>query len=177
MNSVLGISSKVRDAYLFAYRHHSGQKDLMGNDYMIHIEYVTCLVAKYTSDYDTIVAAILHDILRNTKVVIADIIKLFGEDVGSIVYELNNDKNYDENFALTINFLSKEAFLIKLASMTYYVYCMSNDVTLPNSYIESYISDLRYTLDNLNRKLNRNHKELIKLLEFMMFTAEFKKQI
>lgn len=64
---------------------HTKQKRLSGENYIIHPLNVALILAKMSSDTDTICAAILHDTLEDTHLNESDIKKEFGDTIFRLV--------------------------------------------------------------------------------------------
>ena len=76
---------RVRRAYDFGARAHEGQQRLTGEAYITHPLSVARTVSELSLDADSIVAALLHDVLEDTSVEREQIVADFGETVASIV--------------------------------------------------------------------------------------------
>ncbi|MGM0507559.1 MAG: RelA/SpoT family protein [Fusobacteriota bacterium] len=72
-------------AYEFAYEAHYEQKRKSGEDYIMHPIAVAKIVCDMKMDTETIIAAILHDVVEDTLIGIEDIELEFGEEVAHIV--------------------------------------------------------------------------------------------
>jgi GTP pyrophosphokinase len=78
--------SRIRHAYYIAERAHSGQTRESGTPYITHPLAVARIVVDLHMDDDTIVAALLHDVLEDCPMTFReDIAETFGETVASIV--------------------------------------------------------------------------------------------
>ncbi len=75
----------IREAYEFGAAAHEGQKRKSGEPYISHPVAVADLLADLHMDGQTIVAAILHDVLEDTPMSKEDIATRFGADVAEIV--------------------------------------------------------------------------------------------
>jgi (p)ppGpp synthase/HD superfamily hydrolase len=85
-------------AILYAIRAHGDTKRRYTQDpYIVHPIEVSALLRKYTTDEDSIIAAILHDVVEDTDITIEDIEKEFGLDIALLVDELT-DKFTKEAF-------------------------------------------------------------------------------
>ena len=91
---------RIKLAYNFADKIHAGQKRLSGEDFIHHPLAVAYLIAKLELDEDSIVAALLHDVLEdNTIGIKSNIIKkYFGETVTFLVESLTNIRNVTPRF-------------------------------------------------------------------------------
>ena len=76
---------RVRSAYDFAVAAHEGQKRREGSDYVTHTIAAAQICVEMGLDEDSIIAALLHDCIEDTKLTHADIAKRFGTTVGDIV--------------------------------------------------------------------------------------------
>ena len=93
----------INKAYLYALKYHKGQKRESGEDYIIHPLYVAYILSTMHADSTTICAALLHDVIEDTKATYDDVKKEFGEEVASLV---------DGVTKLThLNFNNKDEFL------------------------------------------------------------------
>lgn len=72
-------------AYNFAQAAHSGQKRLSGEDYFHHVLNVAHILAELHMDSETIAAALLHDVIEDTKTTKEQLKREFGSVVASIV--------------------------------------------------------------------------------------------
>ncbi len=77
--------AKVERAFEFAARAHSGQTRASGEPYITHPVAVASVVADLKLDVESICAALLHDVIEDTPMVIAQIRNEFGVDVANIV--------------------------------------------------------------------------------------------
>ncbi len=80
--------AQVRDvyrAYLLAAEAHSGQSRLSGEPYIFHPLAVAGTIADLNMDRDSIIAAILHDVIEDTAITKADIAAQFGDEVAQLV--------------------------------------------------------------------------------------------
>ena len=76
---------KIKLAFFFAEECHEGQYRKSGEDYIMHPVEVTKILIDMKMDTDTIVAGILHDIVEDTLITLADIKYNFGETVATLV--------------------------------------------------------------------------------------------
>lgn len=75
----------VRQAYNLALTAHEGQKREDGTPYVNHVIETALIVASWHGDAETIIAALLHDVLEDTTVGKAQITELFGRHVALLV--------------------------------------------------------------------------------------------
>jgi guanosine-3',5'-bis(diphosphate) 3'-pyrophosphohydrolase len=76
---------RVRDAYEFGAAAHEGQKRLSGEPYIAHPVAVADILADLHMDAQTIVAAILHDVIEDTPTAKDELAERFGADVAELV--------------------------------------------------------------------------------------------
>jgi RelA/SpoT family (p)ppGpp synthetase len=76
---------RIRRAYTFGARAHEGQQRLTGEAYITHPLSVARTVSELSLDADSIVAALLHDVLEDTSVPRERIEGEFGETVARLV--------------------------------------------------------------------------------------------
>lgn len=76
---------EVYRAFRFAEKAHRGQNRRTGEHYIHHPIEVANALAELKMDSCSIIAGLLHDVLEDTCVTRADILKRFGEDVASLV--------------------------------------------------------------------------------------------
>jgi len=75
----------LRRAYDFAAEQHKSQTRLSGEPYLSHPVEVAHVLADMKLDVTSLCAALLHDVVEDTKIPIEKISELFGADVGRIV--------------------------------------------------------------------------------------------
>lgn len=75
----------VYRAYLFGAEAHEGQHRLTGEPYIYHPLAVARILAEMRMDYNTIIAAILHDVIEDTDVAREKLESLFSEEVATLV--------------------------------------------------------------------------------------------
>ena len=76
---------RIRAAYDMARLAHSGQKRKDGSPYVTHCVAAADISVDMGLDEDSIVAALLHDVIEDTQLSHADIARQFGEPVANIV--------------------------------------------------------------------------------------------
>src|SRR5579862_8830726 len=76
---------RVREAYEFGAEKHRGQKRVSGEPYITHPVAVADILADLRLDADTLVAAILHDVIEDTPTAKAEIATTFGQVVAELV--------------------------------------------------------------------------------------------
>src|SRR3990167_8223013 len=76
---------KIHQAFLVASKAHKGQFRQTGEPYVTHPVSVACILADMKMDHHTIIAALLHDVIEDTKIQKNDIEKNFGPEVADLV--------------------------------------------------------------------------------------------
>ena len=76
---------RVQSAYEFAYQAHDGQRRRSGEPYITHPVAVADLLADLKLDPQTLIAAILHDVMEDTPTVKDEIATRFGSEVAELV--------------------------------------------------------------------------------------------
>ena len=109
---------KIEKAFLTAKKAHAGQKRKSGENYITHPLDAAIYLADYNLDHETIMAAILHDVVEDTNISLGDLGKKFGKTVAELVDGVSKlDK---------INFDSKEE--ADAANIQKMILAMSNDI-------------------------------------------------
>ncbi len=75
----------LKKAYDIASKGHSEQKRFSGEPYITHPLYVALYLSNLSMDIETIVSAILHDLIEDTEITYKDLKKEFGKEVADIV--------------------------------------------------------------------------------------------
>ena len=72
-------------AYEYAELHHRGQKRSSGDEYITHPVAVAEILAGLKLDAGTLAAALLHDVVEDTKVTDEELARHFGGEIASLV--------------------------------------------------------------------------------------------
>src|SRR6188768_3422738 len=75
----------VQEAYDFAFQAHQGQRRRSGEPYITHPVAVADLLADLHLDAQTLIAAILHDVIEDTPTLKEEINRRFGQEVADLV--------------------------------------------------------------------------------------------
>ncbi len=144
---------KVERAYLFAKEAHHGQKRKSGENYITHPLHAASYLADYELDHETIMAAILHDVVEDTEISLADLEKNFGKKVSELV---DGVSKLDR-----INFDSKEE--ADAANLRKMILSMSNDIRV----LLIKLADRRHNLSTIsvleNKKAKRIARETLEI--------------
>ena len=76
---------RIEEAYLLAKRAHEGTLRRSGEPYIVHPVCAAIILVELGMDTDSIVAALLHDVVEDTEVTLEEIKKEFGKDVAFLV--------------------------------------------------------------------------------------------
>ncbi|AMO80080.1 bifunctional GTP diphosphokinase/guanosine-3',5'-bis pyrophosphate 3'-pyrophosphohydrolase [Obesumbacterium proteus] len=120
----------LKQAYLVARDAHEGQTRSSGEPYITHPVAVACILAEMRLDYETLMAALLHDVIEDTPATYQDMEQLFGKSVAELVEgvsKLDKLKFRDKKEAQAENFRKMimamvqdiRVILIKLADRTH----------------------------------------------------------
>jgi GTP diphosphokinase / guanosine-3',5'-bis(diphosphate) 3'-diphosphatase len=119
-------SDLIRKAYAYGMAMHEGQMRKSGEPYFSHPVAVAAILTEQQLDDATLVTALLHDTIEDTKSTYAEVAKLFGEEVAELVdgvTKLTNlqlsstESQQAENFRKLFMAMSKDlrVILVKLA--------------------------------------------------------------
>ena len=75
----------IEKAYSYAEKHHKNQKRASGEDYIVHPLNVAYILSSMHADSDTLCAALLHDVVEDTKASINELKDEFNETVAYLV--------------------------------------------------------------------------------------------
>ena len=144
---------KVEKAYNTAKDAHHGQKRKSGENYINHPLHAASYLADYELDHETIMAAILHDVVEDTDLSLQDLEKFFGKKVAELV---DGVSKLDR-----INFESKEE--ADAANLRKMILAMSNDIRV----LLIKLADRRHNLSTIgvleNKKAKRIARETLEI--------------
>jgi len=117
---------KIWTAYRFSDAAHTGQMRKSGEAYISHPVEVACLLADLHLDMPTIIAALLHDVVEDTKITKQEVEEKFGKQVAELVDGLSKLDKIEfqsatqaqaENFRKMLLAMSQDVrvILVKLA--------------------------------------------------------------
>ena len=88
---------KILDqAIVFATKAHEGQfRKGTQVPYILHPMEAGAIVGTMTTDEEVIAGAVLHDVVEDTETAVEDVIRLFGERIGSLVASESENKRED----------------------------------------------------------------------------------
>ena len=120
----------LKQAYIFARAAHDGQMRSSGEPYITHPVAVALNLAKMHLDHETLMAALLHDVIEDTPATKDELAELFGHTVAELVEGVskldklkfdNKEEMQAENFRKMILAMVQDirVILIKLADRTH----------------------------------------------------------
>ncbi len=142
----------IRDAYAYGRLMHRGQTRHSGEEYFSHPVAVAAILTQQQLDDATIVTALLHDTIEDTKSTYAEIDKRFGNEIAELVdgvtkltnLQLNSTQTKQaENFRKLFMAMSKDlrVILVKLADR------LHNMRTIKSMWVEKQSGKARETMD------------------------------
>lgn len=159
------LKSEVRKAYLFALAKHNGQVRANGEPYINHPITVLKFVMEYNQDRNVMQAALLHDVLEDTKTKTLELRKNFGQKTTALVQELTlprllKRKNKALYLSKKVLTMSDNALLLKLCDRYANVLTLDNFNEYHASKVDFETREIMYSLLE-NRKLNEAQEELV----------------
>ncbi len=118
--------ARIDKAYRFAEEAHKDQRRISGLPYILHPVSVAYILVGLGMDSDSIIAALLHDVVEDTEYTLDDISKLFGKDIALLIDGLtklskikysNREEQQAENLRKMLIAMSNDirVIIIKLA--------------------------------------------------------------
>ncbi|MDT8854524.1 bifunctional (p)ppGpp synthetase/guanosine-3',5'-bis(diphosphate) 3'-pyrophosphohydrolase [Paracoccaceae bacterium Fryx2] len=116
----------IRRAYAYGTQMHDGQQRHSGEPYFTHPVAVAAILTEQRLDDATIITALLHDTIEDTKSTYTEVSRLFGEEIAELVDGVTKLTNLElssaqskqaENFRKLFMAMSKDlrVILVKLA--------------------------------------------------------------
>ncbi len=145
-------TDKIREAYAFGKEMHAGQTRHSGEPYFTHPVAVAALLTEQRLDDATIITALLHDTVEDTRASYADVEKRFGRDIAELVDGVTKLTNLQlsssetkqaENFRKLLIAMSRDlrVILVKLADR------LHNMRTIKYQRPEKQVQKARETMD------------------------------
>ena len=75
----------IARAYKFSEKAHHGQKRSSGAPYLHHCVEVAKILAELHLDSSTVACGLIHDVVEDTAVTVADVAAEFGKEIAAIV--------------------------------------------------------------------------------------------
>ncbi|RUO18955.1 bifunctional GTP diphosphokinase/guanosine-3',5'-bis(diphosphate) 3'-diphosphatase [Aliidiomarina iranensis] len=122
--------TRLEQAFVVAFDAHGEQKRQSGEPYITHPVAVACMLAEMRLDHETLMAALLHDVIEDTPVTQEDLAEQFGPTVAELVegvskldkLQFNSKEEHQiENYRKMIMAMVQDirVILIKLADRTH----------------------------------------------------------
>ncbi len=147
--------ARIRAAFELAAEAHEGQKRKDGSPYVTHVVAAAEITAEMGLDEDSIVSALLHDVIEDTNVTHEQIREKFGESVAGIVEGVTK--------LTRVNFTSREDE--QMENMRKMLMAMCNDIRVILIKLADRLHNMR-TMD-----YQTPEKQRIKSLETMQIYA------
>lgn len=106
---------KLRRAFEYAKKHHENQFRASGEPYIIHPINVAYILAFMHADMDTIIAALLHDVVEDTESTLDEIEKNFNKTVRELVDGVTKMTKLDFNNKKELSALNIRKLIVSLA--------------------------------------------------------------
>ena len=100
----------IQEAYIFARDAHKGQKRKSGEDYIMHPAAVAELVCDIGGDEESIIAALLHDVVEDTSITLKIVESKFKSKVVYLVDGLTKLNKISKNQKKNVQYLRKIFF-------------------------------------------------------------------
>jgi len=99
----------IKKSYGFAQNVHMNEKRRTGEDYITHPLNVAYILTKIHSDYQTLSAGLLHDVIKNGNVDESILVNEFGEEITKLVKEVTkiNKLSLSADSVYQINYYKK----------------------------------------------------------------------
>ena len=136
---------KIEKAYNYAKEAHGDQRRVSGIPYILHPTSVACILVGLGMDTDSIIAALLHDVVEDTDITLEDVTKEFGSDIALLIDGLTK--------------ISKIAFLNReeqqAESIRKMLIAMSNDIRVIIIKLADRMHNMR-TIDCMHEQKRRD---------------------
>ncbi len=142
----------IRDAYAYGREMHTGQFRHSGEEYFTHPVAVAAILTEQKLDDATIITALLHDTIEDTKSTYSEVAEMFGKEVAELVDGVTKLTNLQlsssetkqaENFRKLFMAMSKDlrVILVKLGDR------LHNMRTIKSMRPEKQVQKARETMD------------------------------
>ena len=75
----------IEEAYQLACEAHGDQRRVSGVPYILHPTSVACILVEWGMDTESVVSALLHDVVEDTDVTLEEIVKKFGRPIAHLI--------------------------------------------------------------------------------------------
>ena len=169
--------NKLKDAYTLAKKAHEGQFRKSGEQYITHPLYVAKYLSEIGMDEETIISAILHDVIEDTDTELSTIKKKFGKEVSLIVDGVTkldkinfstNEEAQAESIRKMVIAMSKDVrvLILKLADRLHNIQTIES---LPDWKQQNIASETLYVYSPLAHRLGlQNFKHQLEDISFSL---------
>ena len=176
----------LKDAFEVANTAHDGQLRKSGEPYITHPLHVAIYLAELGMDQDTIIAALLHDVVEDTDIKLSTINSKFGKEVSLIVDGVTkldkinfstNEEAQAESIRKMVIAMSKDVrvLILKLADRLHNINTIS---ALPEWKQQDIASETLYVYSPLAHRLGlQNIKHQLENISFSILFPQQDKEI
>jgi (p)ppGpp synthase/HD superfamily hydrolase len=146
----------IREAIAFAEKAHEGQVRRYDNaPYIVHPKEVMSILVERIPRVPehVLIAAILHDVVEDTKVSLYEVQALFGPHVARLVGEVTEPRHYGDRYARKMAEARRLAFVSPDAQNIKYADILSNikDIQAKDpSFAKVYLMEKRHAIIRMN---------------------------
>ena len=105
-------TDRIRSAMELAISAHDGQFRKSGEEYVCHPLHVACILVEIGMDTDTVIAALLHDVVEDAGVTLDEVEARFGKRVRELVAAETEDKREERPAAETWRIRKEESLAL-----------------------------------------------------------------
>jgi len=138
---------RVHEAFEFANKAHQGQIRASGEPFVFHVISVAEILLSLNLDTPSLMAGLLHDVIEDTDVTLAQLEKKFGSEVAALVDSVTKMKAFS-NLKPDINGTIKKEGL-KAENLRKLLLAMAEDVRVVMIKLADRLHNMR-TLDSLS---------------------------
>src|SRR5258708_5906224 len=173
---------KIQEAYDFADQAHHGQLRKSGEPYILHPLAVADILVNMQMDATSIIAALLHDVVEDTKVSLESVMENFGKTCAMLVDALtklekiqfkSKEEQQNENYRKMFVAMAQDirVILIKLADRLHNMRTLKyqseeSQRRIADETLEIYcpiahrlgISTIKWEIDRKTTRLNSSHQ-------------------
>ncbi len=139
----------LKQAFKFADKAHKGQVRASGEPYVFHVISVAEILLSLNLDTPSLMAALLHDVVEDTDVTLAQLKKKFGQEVASLVDSVTKMKVFATLKPDLKGSFKKEG--LKAENLRKLLLAMAEDVRVVMIKLADRLHNMR-TLDSLSPK-------------------------
>lgn len=174
------IKERINSAYNMAKEAHHGQKRKYSDlNYFTHCKAVARRIEDLCGTEDMIIIALLHDTIEDTVIEYDELEREFGSIVADTVLELTSNKEQVEKIGKAhclgtkMNFMSENAFTIKLADREHNLMFLSKDSDLSSkqamNFINRYYKETQTIINYIkDRRMNKVQSLLFHSIQLIL---------